>query len=45
MRFIWVALVVFFVLLMVWWSYYKYQDCLKVGHSVLYCVGKLVEGH
>ena len=46
------GLVVFgFVLLLlmvvaaaVWWSFYKYQDCLKVGHSTLYCIGRLIEG-
>jgi len=22
----------------VWWVFYSYNDCLKVGHSHLYCV-------
>jgi hypothetical protein len=24
-----------------WWQIYKYQDCLRVGHSKLYCVMKI----
>ena len=20
-----------------WWGWYKYQECRKVGHSALYC--------
>ena len=41
-----IILVVISVLLVAtgWWNYYKYQDCLKVGHSKLYCVGKVLEG-
>ena len=25
-----------------WWKVYQYQDCRKVGHSVLYCLGKFL---
>ena len=25
----------------IWWEVYKYQDCKMVGHSTLYCIGKL----
>ena len=43
-----VACIVLFALVVisgtVWWSWYKYQDCVKVGHSKLYCIGRLVEG-
>jgi len=24
-----------------WWMQYKYKDCMKVGHSHLYCVMRL----
>lgn len=26
------------IVFMVWYSFYKYHDCLKVGHSRTYCV-------
>lgn len=26
----------------VWWTAYKYKDCKAVGHSTLYCVGKIL---
>ena len=26
----------------IWWTAYKYKDCKAVGHSTLYCVGKIV---
>lgn len=26
--------------LLLWWPIYKYNDCRRVGHSVLYCVGE-----
>lgn len=25
----------------IWWTTYKYKDCRKVGHSKIYCVGKI----
>lgn len=25
----------------VWWTKYKFDDCRMVGHSWVYCVGKL----
>lgn len=28
--------------LLVWWEWYKFQDCQSVGHSMLYCVGKVL---
>lgn len=28
----------------IWWSFYQYKDCLKVGHSILYCIGKFIGG-
>lgn len=28
--------------LSIWWSVYKYSDCLKVGHSKLYCIGRFL---
>lgn len=28
--------------LLIWW--YKFADCQAVGHSTLYCVGKIVLG-
>ncbi len=27
-----------------WWEWYKFQDCQSVGHSMLYCVGKAILG-
>ena len=24
----------------IWWKWYTYQDCRKVGHTVLYCLGR-----
>lgn len=30
--------------LAVWWDGYKLQDCQAVGHSMLYCVGKIILG-
>lgn len=34
-----VSLIVLILLvLMMWWPIYKYHDCRKVGHSILYCV-------
>lgn len=35
---------VLLLLLTIWWSSYKYQDCLKVGHSTLYCIGRMIGG-
>lgn len=28
----------------IWWHWYRYEDCKAVGHSTLYCVGKLAFG-
>ena len=22
----------------IWWGFYKYHDCIKVGHTKLYCI-------
>lgn len=33
-----IALFILFIGLMVWWDVYKFHDCRKVGHSMLYCV-------
>lgn len=40
------AAVVLFVVILsagIWWQHYKYVDCLKVGHSKLYCVMSIGE--
>lgn len=29
---------------LVWWEWYKFTDCQAVGHSILYCVGKIILG-
>lgn len=36
----WAALVLllFLISLGIGWRVYKYQDCIKVGHSKLYCI-------
>lgn len=28
--------------LLIWWEWYKFQDCRAVGHSLLYCVGQVI---
>ncbi len=36
-----IAIVGLFIMLIaasVWWSIYKYHDCLRVGHSKTYCI-------
>lgn len=27
----------------VWWGWFKYGECRKVGHSVMYCVMTVME--
>jgi Na+/H+ antiporter NhaC len=27
----------------VWWSVYKFKDCRKVGHSMTYCVLRILD--
>jgi len=37
------AIVVFGAVLAgtIWWQVYQFHDCRRVGHSLLYCIGKL----
>ena len=30
-----------FIMLLVWWQVYKFNDCKMVGHSTLYCIAKI----
>lgn len=27
---------------LLWWEWYKFQDCRAAGHSMLYCAGKVI---
>ena len=36
-----VIAVICLICLSVWWNIYAYQDCKKVGHSTLYCIGRI----
>ena len=36
-----VALLIGILVVAVWWEVYKYHDCKKVGHSMLYCIGRI----
>jgi len=33
-----VLILIIVISLAVWWGKYKYNDCLKVGHSKTYCI-------
>ena len=36
-----VILVVILFGIAIWWNIYAFQDCKKVGHSTLYCLGRI----
>lgn len=27
--------------LLVWWNVYAFADCKRVGHSTIYCIGRI----
>lgn len=35
---IWIAVIILAVIFGVWWEVYRYLDCRKVGHTVVYCL-------
>lgn len=39
-----IILIVLLIVGAIWWEWYKFKDCMSVGHSTFYCVCKTVEG-
>lgn len=38
LRFFCIAFIVGVLGFIIWWSFYKYRDCLHVGHTKTYCI-------
>lgn len=42
MKYLFGILIVLILLgLSLWWQIYAFNDCKKVGHSTLYCLGRI----